>query len=140
MAAGQLELADTTAEEEDADYAPYCYYLGFNEALYFNHNVSSTISCSTDDLCICKSDGTPSPYSVLASGSSCKRITSKADCDLAAGQLGLDDTTAVEKDESDYPPYCFYDTYNEILIFNNNGDSTLECSGEDLCICRNDGK
>ena len=144
LAAEELELVATTATEETvSDFPPYCYqwedfeYEG-EYSLYFNNNGSSTAICSGYSTCICKNDGTsppPSSYDLVTSGSSCERITSKDDCELAAEELGLDDTTAGEETESDYPPYCYL-TFDGDLWFNNNGDSTAECTQSSRCICK----
>ena len=85
---------------------------------------------------------TSADYSMITSGSSCERVTTKAECELAAGQLGLDATTADEETESDYPPYC-YSVSGESgvrhLWFNNYGDSTSQCTEYENCICKTGG-
>ena len=77
----------------------------------------------------------PSPYSLITSGSSCERVTTKAECELAAGQLGHDNT-AEEETESGYPPYCYL---APALWFNNNGGSSASCNANHNCICKTGG-
>ena len=72
---------------------------------------------------------------MVSSGSTCERVTSKAECEDAASKLGLSDTTAWEETESGYPPYCyFYD--GAYLYFNKNGNSGTQCSSHGACICK----
>ena len=156
FAAEELGLEATTAEEEtESKYPPFCYAeIGGNDDyydyalhfLYFNNNGSSTAICSGYNMCICKNDGTSSPppssYDLVTSGSSCERITSKEECELAAEELGLDATTATEETVSDYPAYCYLSVNEEgegNLWFNRNGDSFEQCSASYSCICKTVG-
>ena len=149
MAAEELGLDATTATEETvSDYPAYCY-LSVNEEgdgnLWFNTNGDSFEQCSASYSCICKNDGTsppPSSYDLVTSGSSCERITSKEECELAAEELGLDATTATEETVSDYPAYCYLSVNEDgggNLWFNRNGDSFEQCSASYSCICKTVG-
>ena len=77
----------------------------------------------------------PSVYTMVTSGSTCKRVTSKADCEEAARQLGLSDTEASEETVATWPPYCYF--YNgQSLYFNNNANATSQCNPDSrVCIC-----
>ena len=78
----------------------------------------------------------PSRYIMVTSGSTCKRVTSKADCEEAARQLGISDTEASEETVADYPPYCYF-YMGRSLYFNNNGNATSQCNSESrACICQ----
>jgi len=134
-----------------------------SENLYFNNNGDSETGCSPDYACICKkepststssvapSTTTPSvetttpivetttteagEYIIVTSGSTCERVTSKEECEEAARQLGLSDTTAAEETSYSYPPYCYF--YNgSSLYFNNQLNSDTVCSSYDPCICK----
>ena len=74
-------------------------------------------------------------YTMVWSGSTCERVTSKAECEEAASQLGLSDTTASVETTGGYPPYCYL-FYGDDLYFNNDGNSRTECSSRDPCICK----
>ena len=78
---------------------------------------------------------TASGYTRVNSGSSCVRVTTKAECEEAARQLGHSDTSASEETVSNYPPYCYIHGGNG-LWFNNQGSSTTECSSNNDCICK----
>jgi len=74
-------------------------------------------------------------YIIVLSGSTCERVTSKEECQEAARQLGLSDTTANEEAEYNYPPYCyFYDGFS--LYFNKQLNSETVCSPDNACICK----
>ena len=75
-------------------------------------------------------------YIRVTIGSTCKRITSREECEKAAAQLGLLDTKASEKDVTDWPPYCFYE--GESLYYNTNGNATSQCDPimKTVCICK----
>ena len=58
----------------------------------------------------------------------------KDECEEALKQLGLQ--TAVEENDSDYPPYCFVGN-GGYYFFNSAFDSTAECGIDDTkCICK----
>ena len=79
-------------------------------------------------------------YAMVSSGSTCQRVTSKAECEEAARQLGLIDTGASELSNSEFPAYCYYKPAEEHLYFNTNTDNTL-CTSERNCLCkRNTGE
>ena len=74
-------------------------------------------------------------YTMVTSGSNCGRVTSKAECEEAARQLGLSDNVASEESVSNWPPYCYF--YNErSLWFNNYGDAVSQCTNSAACICK----
>ena len=81
-------------------------------------------------------------YTGVTSGSTCERVTSKADCEQAARQLGLSVTVAKVVTESDWPPNCYF--YNgdshgngKTLYFNNDHNAASECNpGSRVCICK----
>ena len=67
----------------------------------------------------------------------CNRITSKPECEEAARQLGLSDTSASEETTvTDFPPYCYFCCGGE-LWFNDYGNSDGSCTSENVCICKN---
>ena len=74
-------------------------------------------------------------YINVTSGSTCERITSKAECEEAATQLGFADNQASEENTS-WPPFCyFYD--GQSLWFNKNENSTSNCNSHNrICICK----
>ena len=72
---------------------------------------------------------------MVTSGSTCERVTTKAECEEAARQLGLSDTTATGEREPDYPPYCYF-LDGEDLWFNRNGNSESPCLSDEVCICK----
>ena len=75
-------------------------------------------------------------YTSVTSGSTCKRITSKAECEEASSHLDLSDNVASKETVSDYPPYCYFYRGQE-LWFNDHGDSDASCTSENVCICKN---
>jgi len=68
------------------------------------------------------------------SGTNCARITTKADCEAAAGGL-----TATEETASGWPPYCYF--YHGHLFFNkytngNTGRLAQPCRADTMeCLC-----
>ena len=82
-------------------------------------------------------------YSSVANGDICERITTKGDCETAARELGLSDTTAVDSDNlsgnpENSPPNCYYKPGNPTnlkLIFNTDFTSNASCSNERNCLC-----
>ena len=82
-------------------------------------------------------------YTRVKSGTTCERVTSKAECEQAARQLGLSVTVAKVVTESDWPPNCYF--YNgdshgngKTLYFNNDHNAASECNpGSRVCICQN---
>ena len=74
-------------------------------------------------------------YAMVSSGSTCERVTSKAECEEAARQLSLMDTSAYELSDSNYPAYCYYKPSDEELYFNSNTDNT-NCTSERNCLCK----
>ena len=82
-------------------------------------------------------------YSSVANGDICERITTKADCETAAMELGLSDTTAedlasLSGDPANSPPNCYYKPGNPTnlkLIFNTDFTSNAACSNERNCLC-----
>ena len=78
---------------------------------------------------------TGASYTMVTSVSTCVRVTSKAECEEAAHQLGLSDTTATGERESDWPPYCYLD-WEDDLWFNRNGNSEAPCLSDEVCICK----
>lgn len=67
-------------------------------------------------------------------GMTCERVTSKADCEMAATQLGLLDTEASDEDTPDYPPYCYL-FEGRSLYFNANGNG-YRANSDSVYICR----
>ena len=85
---------------------------------------------------LCYSDIVQIEYTGITSGFDCNRITSKAECEEAAIQLGLSDIEASEEAVSDWPPYCYFNRM-ERLYFNNDGNAVSECdSYGKVCICK----
>ena len=74
-------------------------------------------------------------YINVTSGSTCERITSKAECEEAATQLGFADNRASEEN-TEWPPFCYF--YNgQSLWFNKNENSTSHCNSHNkICICK----
>ena len=75
-------------------------------------------------------------YTMVTSGSTCERVTSKAECEEAARQLGLSDTTADDdgQDGVNYdPPFCYFESGS--LKFNSLATNTGPCTTSDQCIC-----
>ena len=80
-------------------------------------------------------------YVVVTSGTNCTRITTKADCEAAASELGAVGLTAAEETASTYPPYCYlYD--GRWLYFNKYTDGNNEAcgAGSKECLCVEPGK
>ena len=76
-------------------------------------------------------------YTRVTSGSTCERITSKAECEKAARKLGLSDTTASKVNKVLEPPYCFFKKGAfRGLYFNSNGNSNGQCQNIRVCICK----
>ena len=76
-------------------------------------------------------------YTSVTSGSTCKRITSKAECEEASSHLDLSDNVASEETTvTDFPPYCYFCCGGE-LWFNDYGNSDGSCTSENVCICKN---
>ena len=74
-------------------------------------------------------------------GTSCQRIETKAECEQAARQLGLSDTTANEGSWVGNAPYCGRTsdtayTRPGSLRFNKKFDSKAKCSGGYECLCK----
>merc|ERR1712038_307063 len=69
-------------------------------------------------------------YTSLTNGNVCKRISTRADCETAAGFLGLSKTTATTNDVSYRPPYCYYMPGKNQLYFNTAFTSTTSCSND----------
>ena len=57
---------------------------------------------------------------MVKSGSTCIRITSKAECEKASIDLGLSGNVA-EYETSGYPPYCYI--WDNEVYFNDNGNA-----------------
>ena len=66
----------------------------------------------------------------------CDPILTASECEDAAVELGMIDTTA-ENDYQDFydydPPYCYYEGGR--LKFNLNMTNTGECYSSDICLC-----
>jgi len=73
-------------------------------------------------------------FSMVRSGSTCERITSMAECEEAAGKLGLFDTSATTNDYSGGPPYCYYKTGEKRLYYNTNNNNPCTCERNCLCM------
>ena len=83
-------------------------------------------------------------YKLVTTGTECNRITSTAECEQAATELGLSDTT-VTVVQNYYPEvadcYFWKSGSNEGLFFNTIGNASRECtSTTSQCICRLKGK
>ena len=82
-------------------------------------------------------------YSSVSNEDICERITTKGDCETAARELGLSDTTAVDPanmsgNPANYPPNCYYKPGNPTnlkLLFNADFTSNASCSNERNCLC-----
>ena len=82
------------------------------------------------------SDSRQIGYTGISIGSECKRVTSKAECEEAAIQLGLSDLEASEETAPDWPPYCYF-YQMKTLYFNNDGYAISECDDySKVCICK----
>ena len=134
-AARQLGLSDTSAREETvSSYPPYCYFYK-GQSLWFNNNANSSTQCNSDTkVCICQEN--LMEYTRVTSGSTCERVTTKTECEEAARQLGLSDTTAREETASSYPPYCYF-YKGKSLWFNNDSNADPQCNSDSkVCICQ----
>ena len=73
---------------------------------------------------------------VESSDVTCNRVTTSADCEAAAQQLGLSDIT-VEDDEQNGksydPPYCYFE--GDKLKINIGGTNSGPCTSSDKCLC-----
>lgn len=77
-----------------------------------------------------------SVYNLATSGSTCERVKTSLECEMAAIQLRLSDTSVTDDGQrgvSDDPPYCYYE--GESLKFNSNGQNQGSCSSYDKCLC-----
>jgi len=66
------------------------------------------------------------------------RVLNTADCEAAAQQLWMDDTSVSDDGQSGKtfdPPYCYYE--GSSLKYNSDGSNTGECSHYDKCLCIN---
>ena len=85
---------------------------------------------------IIPSAATASGYTKVISGSSCGRVRTKSDCEEAARQLGLSDTSATEEDVENWPPYCYFYNGNS-LYFNKRSNGARDCDSQHaVCICK----
>lgn len=74
-------------------------------------------------------------YTNVTMGSSCERITTKEDCEDAARELRLSDTTAWEETNAKWPPGCYVNV--KYLYFNKNSSATTKCNSLNMvCICK----
>ena len=76
---------------------------------------------------------------VTSSDTSCNRVTSSDECEAAARELGLADTSAHIEDMPSYmPPNCFYhDGLSGYHLYYNTGSSSnAACSSTIKCICK----
>ena len=71
----------------------------------------------------------------LTSGNCERPITSMAECEEAATQLGLIFTRSYETN-TEQIPYCYFKKTGEELFFNSNSISTTKCTEERTCICK----
>ena len=75
----------------------------------------------------------------VTSGTTCElRIRTKAECEEAATQLGLSDTTATEVSMRTAPPFCYLKNGNA-LYFNNRGNANGMCESNMVCVCKKPG-
>ena len=70
----------------------------------------------------------------------CNHITTLGECNDAARQLGLADTKAtidLGYFSGSNPPYCYFNAYDDSLMFNENGTNTGSCNPNmyDRCVC-----
>ena len=67
----------------------------------------------------------------------CNNIKTFSECEAAAKQLGLSDTTATDDGQNGFdrdPPYCYFES--DSLKFNYGGTNTGLCgSNNDKCLC-----
>ena len=82
-------------------------------------------------------------YTLVKSGNTCNRITTKEECEYAAVVLGASDTTVEEGYYVTDPPYCFLEGDGTLggtdLFFNPLTTSTDSCSNDDMCVCKTSG-
>ena len=82
-------------------------------------------------------------YTLVKSGNTCNRITTKEECEYAAVVLGASDTTVEEGYHVTDPPYCFLEGDGTLeggsLWFNTQTTSADSCSDDDMCICKESG-
>ena len=79
---------------------------------------------------------------VTTSGSSCNRVSTEEECELAASILGASDTEVSTESTPNYPPDCYL--YGGIglegsLHFNYQSLSDTSCSSYYACICKASG-
>ena len=81
-------------------------------------------------------DSSVSGYTLVENSDiTCNRVWTSANCESAAQQLGLSDTSVEDDGQvgKDYdPPYCYFE--NDKLKFNN-GTNTGPCTTSDKCLC-----
>ena len=79
-------------------------------------------------------------YTTVTSGSNCARITSQAECEEVARQLGLADTVASTESVDGWPPNCYFiEGTPGNLWFNSNDNSPIECgfdTQKTMCLCK----
>ena len=79
----------------------------------------------------------PSSNSITGKRETCKPLTSKRDCETAARELGLPDTTATLVKSRKYPAHC--SLFESKLYFNKNINSPKKCHrSRKKCICNDD--
>lgn len=139
IAAKALGLRDTSVTDDKqrgVNYdPPYCYLEG--GSLKFNKGKNYG-PCTNADQCLCKNEQVQAPYKMVRSGTSCKRITTKTECEVASRRLGLQGYTAVDDNQkkvSHDPPYCYLEGGQ--LKFNADGSNSGRCSSADVCLCKN---
>ena len=129
-AAAIISFADTSAHEAVQNGPVGCFI--YNSAQLKFDGTASTSSCSNLYSCICKTR----KYFLLTSGTCDHYIMSSAECDEAAEQLGLSDTTSTESSWTSYAPGCFQNSDNNIIV-NTNSASTADCGAfSSSCICK----
>ena len=79
-------------------------------------------------------------YVKVTSGTDCTRITTKADCNAAAGQMSDAGRPATEENANGWPPYCYL--YHSQPYFNKYTNSNNQpCgAGSMECLCVDPGK
>ena len=130
-AATSLGLSDTTAYVSSwTSRQPGCFYHP-SGSLYFNTNSASTQACMSDPTCVCRATS----YTQVTSGHGCSWITSVLECESAAANLGLLDTTAHISTWTWRPRGCFYHP-GCCLYFNTDTTSPEPCLADPTCVCR----
>ena len=77
---------------------------------------------------------------VTTSGSSCNRVSTEEECELAASILGASDTEVSTESTPNYPPDCYlYGGTLESSLYFNYRSSTTPCSSDNACICKAQG-